>query len=33
VDITLMDVNTIEHQPHRLAEWVRIVRDVIDEVW
>jgi hypothetical protein len=33
VDITLKDVNTVEHQPQRLAEWVRIVREVIDEVW
>jgi len=33
VDITLKDVNTIEHRPERLAEWVRIVREVIDEVW
>ena len=33
VDITLKDVHTIEHQPRRLGEWVRIVREVIDEVW
>jgi hypothetical protein len=33
LDITLKDVNTVEHQPQRLAEWVRIVREVIAEVW
>jgi hypothetical protein len=33
VDVTLKDVNTVEHQPQRLAQWVRIVREVIDEVW
>ncbi|MGB2820059.1 MAG: hypothetical protein WBF17_03700, partial [Phycisphaerae bacterium] len=31
VDITLKDVNTVEHRPERLAEWVRIVRGVVDE--
>ena len=33
VDITLKDVNTVERQPERLAQWVRIVREVIDVVW
>jgi len=31
VDITLKDVQTIEHEPWRLREWVRIVRDITDE--
>ena len=31
VDITLKDVNTVENQPQRLAEWVRTVREVADE--
>jgi len=31
VDITLKDVQTIEHEPERLPEWVRIVRDITDE--
>ena len=33
VDITLKDVNTVENQPERLAAWVRIVKEVIEEVW
>jgi hypothetical protein len=33
VDITLKDVNTVEHHPQRLAAWVRIVKEVIEEVW
>ena len=31
VDITLKDVQTIEHEPERLPEWVRIVREITDE--
>jgi len=31
VDITLKDVQTIEHEPWRLREWVRIVRDITDD--
>ena len=31
VDITLKDVQTIEHDTARLSEWVRIVRDVSDD--
>lgn len=31
VDITLKDIQTIEHQPERLREWVRIVREIADE--
>ena len=30
VDITLKDVNTVENQPQRLAEWVRIVREIAE---
>jgi len=30
VDITLKDVQTVEHRPERLREWVRIVREVTD---
>jgi hypothetical protein len=33
VDITLKDVQTVEHQPERLKDWVRIVRETIDGVW
>ncbi len=33
VDITLKDVHTVQHEPQRLAQWVRIVREVIDQVW
>jgi hypothetical protein len=32
VDITLKDVQTIEHQPCRLREWVRIVREECESV-
>ncbi len=31
VDITLKDVQTVEGQPERLREWVKIVREVADE--
>jgi hypothetical protein len=31
VDITLKDVETVQHQPERLREWVRIVRAVSDD--
>ena len=31
VDITLKDVQTIEHEPWRLREWVQIVREISDE--
>jgi len=31
VDITLKDVQTIEHEPWRLREWVRLVRDITDD--
>ena len=31
VDITLKDIETVEHQPERLREWARIVREVADE--
>jgi len=30
VDITLKDVQTVEGQPERMKEWVRIVREVVD---
>ena len=33
VDITLKDVNTVEKRPERLGQWIRVVREVIDEVW
>ena len=32
VDITLKDVETVENDPNRVREWVRIVRDVCCEV-
>ena len=31
VDITLKDVQTIGHEPWRLREWVKIVREITDE--
>lgn len=31
VDITLKDVQTIEHEPWRLREWVQIVREITDD--
>jgi len=33
VDITLKDVQTVENEPWRLKEWVKIVKETIDEVW
>ena len=30
VDITLKDIQTVEHTPARLAEWVKLVREVCD---
>ena len=29
-DICLKDVETVEHQPQRLKDWVRLVREVVD---
>ena len=29
-DICLKDVETVEHQPQRLKDWVRIAREVVD---
>ena len=31
VDITLKDVQTIEREPWRIREWVRVVREVVNE--
>jgi hypothetical protein len=31
IDITLKDADTCENQPHRLRDWVRITREVIEE--
>lgn len=31
VDITLKDVQTVQHHPENLREWVKIVRDISDE--
>ncbi|MBM3188634.1 MAG: hypothetical protein FJZ90_07930 [Chloroflexi bacterium] len=33
VDITLKDVETVQHDPNRVRQWVRITRQVIDQVW
>ena len=33
VDITLKDIETVENDGTRVREWVRITREVIDEVW
>ncbi|MCK5801957.1 MAG: hypothetical protein KAI66_03955 [Lentisphaeria bacterium] len=33
VDITLKDVETVQNEPQRLFDWVRITREVIDEVY
>ncbi len=33
VDITLKDVETVEHDPERVRKWVAITREVIDEVF
>ncbi|MHC4982021.1 MAG: hypothetical protein ACYTF6_02495 [Planctomycetota bacterium] len=31
VDITLKDVETVEHQPQRFAKWTRIVREIVED--
>jgi hypothetical protein len=33
VDITLKDVETVERDPDRVRNWVRLTREVVDEVW
>ncbi|MBN2311818.1 MAG: hypothetical protein JXR94_22760 [Candidatus Hydrogenedentes bacterium] len=33
VDITLKDVETVQGDPDRVRNWVRITREVIDELW
>ncbi|MCX7804483.1 MAG: hypothetical protein N3A38_04750, partial [Planctomycetota bacterium] len=33
VDITLKDVETVEGDPNRVRNWVRVAREVVDEVW
>ena len=33
VDITLKDVETVESNPERARNWVKLTREVIDEVW
>ena len=33
VDITLKDVETVQGDPERIANWMRLTREVIDEVW
>ncbi len=33
VDITLKDVETVQEDPTRVPRWVRITREVIDELW
>jgi hypothetical protein len=33
VDITLKDVETVQHDPNRVRRWVEITREVIDEVY
>lgn len=33
VDITLKDVQTVEKDPERIRKWVRLTREVIDEVF
>lgn len=32
-DITLKDVETVQNDPRRVRDWVKITRAVIDEVW
>jgi hypothetical protein len=32
VDITLKDITTVEHQPHRLRQWTQIARELAEEV-
>jgi hypothetical protein len=31
VDITLKDIHTVQGEPQRLREWVKIVRGISDE--
>jgi len=33
VDITLKDVQTVQSDPERVRNWVRVTREVIDELW
>jgi len=33
VDVTLKDVETVQGDPERIVRWVRIVREVADELW
>ena len=33
VDITLKDVETVGHDPDRVRNWVKLTREVIDEIW
>ena len=33
VDITLKDVETVQGDPERIRNWMRVTRQVIDEVW
>ena len=33
VDITLKDVETVQSDPRRVREWVKITRELIDEIW
>ena len=33
VDITLKDVETVQHEPDRVRKWVEITRKVIDETF
>lgn len=32
-DITLKDVETVEHDPRRVKRWVALVREIIEEAW
>jgi hypothetical protein len=32
-DITLKDVETVQRDPNRVVDWVKITRQVIDEVY
>ncbi len=32
-DITLKDVETVEHDPQRVKRWVALIREIIEEVW
>jgi hypothetical protein len=33
VDVTLKDVETVQGDPGRVREWVRLTREVIDRIW